>query len=106
MSAERARIRAGGYYFLGSMTRDNAPIQLNGNIAITCTILKSVAASAAEAELSAVVVNVKEARVIRLILSELGHPQPPTPIHIDNTTAVGIVNSTIKRSRLMEMRYC
>merc|ERR1712194_962887 len=34
-------------------------------------------------------------------------PQPPTPIHIDNTTAEGIVNSTIKRqrSRSMEMRY-
>jgi len=37
----------------------------------------------------------------------MGHPQPPTPIHIDNTTAVGIVNNTIKRqrSRAMEMRY-
>ena len=37
----------------------------------------------------------------------MGHPQPPTPIHIDNTTVVGIVNNTIKqkRSRAMEMRY-
>ena len=37
----------------------------------------------------------------------MGHPQPPTPIHIDNSTAVGIVNNTIKRqrSRSMEMRY-
>ena len=36
----------------------------------------------------------------------LGHPQPPTLIHIDNKTDVGIVNSTIKRqrSRSMEMR--
>ena len=33
--------------------------------------------------------------------------QPPTPIHVDNTTTVGIVNNTIKRqqSRSMEMRY-
>ena len=40
-------------------------------------------------------------------MSELGHPQPPTPIHVDNTTAVGIVNNTIKRQRSwsMEMRY-
>jgi hypothetical protein len=107
MSAGRARSRAGGYFFLGSMPRDNEPIQLNGNIAITCAILKIVAASAAEAELGALFVNTKEARVIRLILAELGHPQPPTPMHIDNTTAVGIVNSTIKRqrSRSMEMRY-
>ena len=44
---------------------------------------------------------------MRITLHELGHPQPPTPIHIDNTTVVGIVNSTIKRqrSRAMEMRY-
>ena len=44
---------------------------------------------------------------MRLILQELGHPQPPTPCHVDNTTAVGIVNNTIKRqrSRSMEMRY-
>jgi hypothetical protein len=107
MSAGKGRSRAGGYFFLGSMPRDGEPIQLNGNIAITCAILKIVAASAAEAELGALFVNTKEARVIRLILSELGHPQPPTPIHIDNTTAVGIVNSTIKRqrSRSMEMRY-
>jgi hypothetical protein len=44
---------------------------------------------------------------LRLILAKLGHPQLPTPIHIDNTTAVGIVNNTIKwqQTRSMEMRY-
>ena len=66
-----------------------------------------VAASAAEAELGALFLNAQEAKVIRLVLEELGHPQPPIPIHIDNTTTVGIVNNTIKRqwSRAMEMRY-
>jgi hypothetical protein len=44
---------------------------------------------------------------MRLTLHELGHPQPPTPIHIDNSTTVGIVTNTIKcqKSRSMEMRY-
>ena len=44
---------------------------------------------------------------MRLTLQELGHQQPPTPIHIDNSTTVGIVNNTVKRqkSRSMEMRY-
>jgi hypothetical protein len=34
-------------------------------------------------------------------------PQPTTPIHIDNTTIVGIVKNTIKpqHSCAMEMRY-
>jgi hypothetical protein len=40
-------------------------------------------------------------------MAELSHPQPPTPIHINNTTTVSIVNSTIKQqwSRAMEMQY-
>ena len=66
-----------------------------------------VAASAAEAELGALFLNVKQGRIIRLTLEEMGHPQPPTPINCDNATAVGIVNGTVKRqrSRSMEMRY-
>jgi hypothetical protein len=37
----------------------------------------------------------------------LGHPQPRTPVHCDNATAVGIANNTVKRqrSRSMEMRF-
>ena len=63
--------------------------------------------SAAEAELGALYINAHEAVPIRNMLEEMGHPQPPSPIHIDNSTAVGIVNNTIKRqrSRAMEMRY-
>ena len=107
LSAPKARSRAGGYFFLGSIPRDKQPIFLNGAIQIICTILKLVAASAAEAELGALFLNSQQAKIIRLTLIELGHPQPATPIHIDNTTTVGIVNNTIKRqkSRSMEMRY-
>ena len=94
-------------FFLGSMPHNDAPIQLNGNLAITCVILKIVAVSAAEAELGAIFVNTKEARAVRLMCSELRHPQPPGPICMDNLTDVGIVNSKIKRqrSRSMEMTY-
>eukprot|EP00957_Ditylum_brightwellii_P171668 13069458-Ditylum_brightwellii.AAC.1 len=37
----------------------------------------------------------------------MGHPQPPTPMHSDNSTIVGIANKTIKlqHSRAMNMRY-
>ena len=66
-----------------------------------------VASSAAEAELGALFINAKEAKIIWIILSELDHPQPPAPINVNNTTSVGIVNNTIKRQRSqsMEMRY-
>ena len=107
LSAPNARSRASGYYFLGWLPKDNEPIRLNGAINVLCCLLKFVAASAAEAELGALFLNAKEAKIMRLTLHELGHPQPPTPIHIDNSTTVGIVNNTVKRqkSRSMEMRY-
>jgi len=73
------------------------PIRINGTIHITCTILKLVAASTAEAELGALFLNAQEAKVLRIVLEELGHPQPQTPIHINNTTTVGIINNTIKQ---------
>jgi hypothetical protein len=61
LSASKARSRAGGYFFLGSLPRDGDPIKLNGAIHVTCTILKLVAASAAEAELGALFLNAQEA---------------------------------------------
>ena len=106
LSAPKARSRAGGYFFLGSIPRDDKPIIINGAIHITCTNLKLVAALAAEAELGALFLNAQEAKVLRLVLKELGHPQPPTPIHVDNTTTVGIVNNTIKRQRSRAMEMC
>jgi hypothetical protein len=70
-------------------------------------ILILIATSAAKASLGALFLNAQEAKVLLLTLAELGHPQPPTPIHIDNTTTVGIVNNTIKRqhSCAMETQY-
>ena len=99
LSAAKGRSRAGGCFFLGSLPTDGKPIQLNGNIMITCKILKLVASSAAEAELGALFVNTNEAKTLRLTLHELGHPQPQTPIHVDNTTVIGITNNTIRRQR-------
>ena len=107
LTAPKARSRAGGHFFLGSTPKDGCPICLNGAILTQCAILKCVAASAAEAERGALFLNAMDAKILRLTLMEMGHPQSPTPIHVDNTTAVGIVNNTIKRqrSRAMNMRY-
>jgi hypothetical protein len=89
LSAPDACSCAGGYAFLGSIPRDaGLPIQINGAANVTCKILKLVAAYTAEAELGTLFLNAHKAKVIRLVLEELGHPQPPTPIHIDNTTTV------------------
>ncbi len=99
ISAPKARSRAEGYFFLGSLPRNGDPIKLNCTSHVQCTILKLVAASAAEAKLGALFLNAQDAKVFCLILAKLGHPQPPTPIHIEHTTTVGIVNNTIKQQR-------
>ena len=107
LSEPGGKSRAAGHFFLGWIPRDGEPIRLNGAFFTLCSILKFVAASAAEAELGALFLNMREGRIFRLALEELGHPQPPTPIHCDNATAAGIVNGTIRRqrSRMFEMRY-
>jgi hypothetical protein len=107
LSAPHAQSRAGGYFFLSSTPCNGSPIQINGAVHITCTILKLVVTSVAEVELGALFLNAQEAKVIRLVLEELSHPQPPTPIHIDNTTTVEILDNIIKQQRscAMEMRY-
>jgi hypothetical protein len=83
------------------------PIKLNGAFFTLCAILKFVVTSAAEAELSALVLNCKEGMIFCLTLEELGQPQPKTPIHCNNAIAIGIANNTIKRQQScsMEMRY-
>ena len=57
--------------------------------------------------MGALFLNCKEGKILRLTLNEMGHRQPPTPVHCDNLTATGIANDTVKKqcSRLMEMRF-
>ena len=49
----------------------------------------------------------KDAIPVREALEEMGHPQPPTPIVVDNSTAAGIANKTVKQrqSKAMDMRF-
>eukprot|EP00804_Cyclotella_cryptica_P012662 CCRYP_016930-RA/>CCRYP_016930-RA protein AED:0.29 eAED:0.23 QI:0/0/0/1/0/0/2/0/396 len=60
----------------------------NGAILTLAQIIKPVMSSAAEAELGALYINARETIPQRHLLNELGHPQPPTPIQIDNSTAL------------------
>ena len=63
--------------------------------------------STADAEWGGLYMNAQEAVPMRATLEELGHPQPPTPIRTDNSTADGIMNKTVKqkKSKSMDMRF-
>jgi hypothetical protein len=112
LSEPKARSRAGGHFYLSNKPADpaSAPSQQppnNGPLHTTSHILRNVMASAAESEVGALFVNSQEAIPIRYALEELSHPQPPTPIQTDNSTAAGYSNNTIKqkRSKAMDMHF-
>ena len=107
LSEPNARSHTCGYFFMGSMPKEGQPITLNGAFHVNTQIMKFIVASAAEAELGALFRNCQDGIMFWTTLHNLGHPQPRTPVHCDNTTAVGIASNTVKRqwARAMEMRF-
>ena len=109
---ECARSQAGGHFFLANQLVDNGdkPTTLTtNNVAIhtQCHIIKTVMSSATEAKIGATFLNTKDASPIRTTLEEIGNPQPPTPMQVDNTTAMGFSKNNInqKRSKAIGMRF-
>jgi hypothetical protein len=105
-----ARSRYAGHYFLS----DNPPLppanpnpKPNGPILTICKTIRNVMASAAEAETGGVYGNAQEAIACRISLLALAHPQPPTPLKTDNSTANSFVHANIKqrRSKTWDMRW-
>ena len=88
-----ARSRAGGYHYLGNADNN----LFNGD----------VMASAAKAEVAGLFIKANKAIPIRHTLIEMGHPQPPTPLKTDNTTAQGILTGKFrqKRSKSIDIRF-
>ena len=104
LTESRARSRVGGYFFLGDKQNK---MYNNGAVHVIAQIIKNVVSSAAEAEIAAVFINAKGAVPLRHTLMEMNHPQPPTEITTDNSTAANILNKTCKqtRSKAIDMRY-
>jgi hypothetical protein len=115
LSEKHAPSRSGGIFFISSALPNplrapsptSTPPPLNGAVHVHSSIMSVVLSSATEAELGALFYNGKEAAMLRIILSDMGHPQPVTPIQTDNTCAAGIANGTVKkwRSKATDMRF-
>ncbi len=104
LNEHKSRSRAGGHFYLSG--NETYPPN-NGAILNIAKVINVVMSSAAEAELGALFINAREAVYSRHILTQLGHPQPRTPIQTDNSTAEGVINLTIqpKQTKLMDMRF-
>ena len=88
----KAKSQAGGHLFMSN----NAKIPPNnGAILNIAHIIKHVMMSATEAELTALYIMAREAVYIIIILEEMGHRQPATPIQMDNATAEAVINAKI-----------
>ena len=92
----KARSRVAGYFYMGNKPTTRSRPSLNGAILVECKTLRHVVASAAEAETGGIFHNVQITLPIRVLLEALNHPQPPTPIKTDNSTAHGFVYDNIR----------
>ena len=104
LSEPKARSRAGGHFFLSS---DSTIPQNNGAVLNIAHIIKHVMSSATEAELAALYIMARKAVYIRIVLEEMGHKQPPTPLQTNNSMTEAVTNRKIqpKRIKAMDMRF-
>ena len=72
----------------------------NGQIYVLAKIINAVMGSAAEAEVGGLYMNALGLSPMRTTLEELDHPQPPTSIRTDNSTADGIMNKQSKKNKV------
>jgi hypothetical protein len=104
LSEPKAHSRAGGHFFLSS---DTTIPPNNGAVLNIAHIIKYVMSSATKAEFAGLYIMVREAVYIRILLKELCHKQPPTPLQTDNAMADAIINGKIqpKQTKAMDMRF-
>ena len=105
--APKARSRVAGYYHLSDHPNITKHSKMNGAILVECKTLRHVVSSSAEAEVAGIFHNAGTAVPIWHILKALQHPQPPTPLKTDNSTATGFIYNNIhqRRSKSWDMRY-
>jgi hypothetical protein len=104
LSHLHARSVAGGNFFLGDR---NKPLKINGSIHVFPSIIPCIVSSAGEAEYPALFAGAQHAASLRIILSDLGHPQLLTMLMCDNTCAIDIATDFIKqkRSKAIDMSF-
>ncbi len=94
-------------FFSWDGCQNTANLSIKWGLHVSTTMLQFLVVTAAEAELGDLYYNCQTVNIFRLTLTNMGHPQPKTPVHCNNATAVGIANNTIKHQHLwsIEMRF-
>jgi len=102
-SRSGSRSVSGGIAYLSN----DDPTEVNGAVHAFSSIIPAVMASVGEAEYVALFQNGQNGAGFRQILADLGYPQPPTYILVDNQVAQGIAMNTLqpKRTKSIDMNY-
>ena len=95
LSETKSRSRVGGIFYLSSKLpkHNQAPDcnhYFNAPFHVVANILKMITSSAMETEVAATFYNAKEDLLFRVTLTEVGHPQPPTPMAVSLLTSIGV----------------
>ena len=102
LSKPKARSRAGGHLFLSN---DLTIPPNNGAILNIAHMIRHEMSSATKAKIVALYIMAREAVYICIILEEMGHAQPPTPMQMDNAMAEAVTNGKVqpKHTKAMDM---
>ena len=103
LTRSNGRSVAGGIAYLGN----DDPTEINGAIVAFSSVIPNVMASVGEAEYAAAFMTGQLGAGLRRTLHDLGYPQPPTYILVDNKVAHGIASNTIepKRTKSIDMQF-
>ena len=84
-----------------------AYLSISGVIYVLYKILHIAVFSTAESKLGALFLNAQKSVFLRTIFEELDHVQPCTPIQIDNSSPIGIIDNNIRpnESSSMDMLF-
>ena len=94
LSVSRAHSRSGGHHYL-SDNSDDPP--KNGAINTICNIIGNAMGSVAEAKIGSTYINAQDVVNLQTCCIDMGHPQPPTKLQIDNTTEEAFSKGTLKK---------
>ena len=104
LNVRKALIRAGAHIMISEVT----PVPTsNGPVLTIAKIIKFVMSSTDEAEIAVLFICAKDMVPLQNTLTEMGWPQPKSPIQCYKSTAVGVSNNTIiqLKTKTIYMQY-
>ena len=93
LTEHKTRSRSGGHFFV---SEDIDFPSNTGSVETIAKLIWNVVTSAADAEIGALFINTRQSLLVRYLLKEMGHLQPPTPIQTEDTTALGFVTNNLQ----------